>query len=84
MKIGTIGTLHVGTDCYPCQTVAKVNEKCVVAVQLKESCEEDDFDMRGQNSIVILRLKNDGRWVEDGSRNVFDDTECKYYIDPSF
>jgi hypothetical protein len=79
MKIGSKGTLYVGSDRYAYEVVAKVNDKTFVGVHIKDDGE--CWLGSGSPMVAILRLKNNGEWREEESLFVEGDTIN--YIDPS-
>ena len=85
MRIGTKGTLEIGSDRYALRVVEKVNDKTFVAVHINDdgSC----FTIGEQNLpwIKILRQKNDGEWYEGPTKHFrFREGEAVNYKDQEF
>ena len=81
MKIGTKGTLNVGSDKYALQVIEMVNKETAVAVHIEDDGTCFQFD-DGFPWVEILKMDKDGRWFRGECEFVIG--ECINYSNPSF
>lgn len=85
LKIGSKGTLLVGSDKYAYEVVEMVNEKTAIAVHINN---DGTFWLAEKNTprdlwIKVLRQKKDGSWCDKGGCS-FVEGKAINYLDPSF
>ncbi len=85
MRIGTKGTLEIGSDRYALQVVEKVNDKTFVAVHINDDGSCFTIGEHKLPWVEILRQKNDGEWYEGSTKHFrFREGEAVNYSDPEF